>query len=242
MPINAGIRHKGRSNLQMTAINKNLLIGLALMVATWGGFALKPTKHIADQGPKINLESMIPKQFADWKIDESIVPLQPDPERTALLNKIYNQTLSRTYINLHGERIMLSIAYGGDQSDSMQVHKPEVCYSAQGFQMLEIEIGTLDTGYGVIPVKRLIAKMGDRLEPIIYWINIGGTVAVNSIKWKLVRLKYGLTGKVPDGMLFRVSSLGEKASAYPLQESFVKDLFSSMTIDSRKRLIGSTTL
>ncbi len=223
-------------------IIKNLLIGLALILATWAGFALRPTKHVADQGPKINLESMIPKQFADWKIDDTVIPLQADPERLALLNKIYNQTLSRTYVNHNGERIMLSIAYGGDQSDSMQVHRPEVCYTGQGFQMLEVEIGTLNTGHGIIPVKKVVAKMGSRLEPIIYWITIGGTVAVNSLKWKLVQLKYGLTGKVPDGMLFRVSSLGEKASAYPLQEDFIKALMKSITPENRKHLIGNTTL
>jgi len=223
-------------------INKNFLIGLALIVAAWAGFALRPIKHADDQGPKINLESMIPKQFADWKVDDTIIPLQPDPETLAALNKLYNQMLSRTYINDKGERVMLSIAYGGDQSQSMQVHKPEVCYSAQGFQMLELKIGTLDTGYGVIPVKRLLANKGDRLEPIIYWITIGGEVAVNSIKWKFVRLKYGLTGKVPDGMLFRVSSLGKKESAYPLQEGFIKDLLKSISPENRKYLIGNITL
>jgi EpsI family protein len=227
--------------MKVTSI-KNLLIGLTLIAAAFGGFALKPTKHVADQGPKINLENMIPKQFADWKIDDTIIPLQPDPVTLAVLNKLYNQMLSRTYINHRGERVMLSIAYGGDQSDSMQVHKPEVCYTAQGFQLLELEIGTFDTGYGVIPVKRVLVKKGDRLEPIIYWITIGGKVAVNSLKWKLIQLKYGLTGKVPDGMLFRVSSLGEKASAYPVEEDFIKALMKSTTPENRKHLIGSTTL
>lgn len=222
--------------------SKNLLIGLALIIAFWGGFALKPTKHTTDQGPKINLENIIPKQFADWQVDETIVPLQADPERLALLNKIYNQTLSRTYINHKGERIMLSIAYGGDQSDSMQVHRPEVCYTGNGFRMTDVEIVSLDTGYGVIPVKRIFALMGDRHEPITYWITIGDTVAVNTFKWKLQQLKYGLTGRVPDGMLFRVSSLGEKASAYPLQKDFIKVLLQSVSAESRKRLIGSTTL
>ena len=222
--------------------NKNMLIGLAMLVAALGGLLLKPTKLIADQRPKVNLETMIPKQFSEWKIDESIIPLQADPERQALLNKLYNQTLSRTYINQHGDRIMLAIAYGGDQSDSMQVHKPEVCYTSQGFQMLELKLASLNSGYGPIPVKKMVAKMGSRVEPIIYWITIGDTVAVNSIKWKLERLKYGLTGKVPDGMLFRVSSLGDKTNAYPLQESFIKDILSAMTADDRTRLIGSTTL
>lgn len=219
-----------------------MLIGLAMLIAALGGFLLKPTRLIADHKPKINLETMIPKQFSEWKIDESIIPLQADPERQALLNKLYNQTLSRTYVNQNGDRIMLAIAYGGDQSDSMQVHKPEVCYTSQGFQMSELKLGSLNSGYGAIPVKKMVAKMGGRIEPIIYWITIGDAVAVNSIKWKLERLKYGLTGRVPDGMLFRVSSLGDKSDAYPLQERFIKDLLSHMTSDSRIRLIGNTTL
>lgn len=221
---------------------KYLLIGMALIVAAWGGVVLKPTKHVAEQRPKINLESMIPKQFADWQIDDQVVPLQVDPQRLALLNKIYNQALARTYINAQGERMMLSIVYGGDQSDSLQVHKPEVCYPAQGFQMLNLVIGTFDTGYGVIPVKRMLAKMDSRVEPITYWITIGDIVAVNSLKWKLEQLKYGLTGKVPDGMLFRVSSLGEPAREYPRQEDFIKILLKSLTPENRTRLIGSTTL
>ena len=55
----------------MRAINKNnLLIGLAMLLAALGGLMLKPTNLIADQKPKINLETMIPKQFSEWKIDE----------------------------------------------------------------------------------------------------------------------------------------------------------------------------
>jgi len=222
--------------------NKNLLIGFAMLLAALGGFMLKPTKLIADQKPKINLETMIPKQFSEWRIDESIIPLQADPERKAILNKLYNQTLSRTYINQHGDRVMLAIAYGGDQSDAMQVHKPEVCYKSQGFQIQELEMGSLNTSYGNIPLKKLVAQMGARVEPIMYWITIGDKVAVNTAKWKLEQLKYGLTGKVPDGMLFRVSSFGNKSNAYPLQERFIKDLLSHMKNDSRIRLIGNTTI
>lgn len=221
---------------------KYLLIGLALIVAAAGGVALKPTRHVADQGPKIDLETMIPKQFGEWKIDETIAPLQVDPQRLEVLNRIYNQTLSLTYINLKGERIMLSIAYGGDQSDSMQVHKPEVCYPAQGFQVLKLATGMFDTGFGNIPVKRLLAAQGARVEPIIYWLTVGDTVAVGGLKWKLAQLKYGLTGKVPDGLLFRVSSLGDEATAYPVQEDFTRVLLKALSPENRKRLIGSTTL
>lgn len=32
--------------------------------------------------------------------------------------------------------------------------------------------------------------------PVIYWITVGDTAAVNGLEWKLAQLKYGLTGKV----------------------------------------------
>ena len=64
--------------------------------------------------------------------------------KEAIINKIYNQTLTRTYINPRGDRIMLSIAYGRDQSDALQMHKPELCYPAQGFRLLNNQRGTLD--------------------------------------------------------------------------------------------------
>ena len=142
---------------------KNSIIGTVMIISAWAGFALIPAKHVADSKPKIHLETMIPKRFADWKIDDQVAPVQVDPQRLAVLNRIYNQTLSRTYINAQGDRMMLSIAYGGDQSDSMQVHKPEVCYPAQGFQMQDLVVGSFDTGYGMIPVKRMLATMGPRI-------------------------------------------------------------------------------
>jgi EpsI family protein len=227
----------------MNALNfKYLMIGLTLLAAAAGGAALKPTKHIADQGQKVDLETMIPKQFADWKVDETIVPITVSPDVQAKLDTIYNQTLTRTYINQKGERVMLSIAYGGDQSDSMKVHKPEVCYPAQGFEVLKLVTGMFDTGFGHIPVKRLLATQGARVEPIIYWLTVGDTVAVNSLKWKLAQMKYGLTGTVPDGMIFRVSSLGDEVTAYPVQEDFIRVLLKTLSPENRKRLIGSTTL
>ncbi len=225
----------------MASAGKNLLIGIALILAFWGGFALKPTQRIAD-GIQINLETGIPKEFADWKLDETIVPVQADPERLALINKIYNQTLSRTYVNQKGQRIMLSIAYGGDQSDAMQVHRPEVCYTGNGFTMHDLTTVNLVTGYGAIPVKRVLATMRERHEPITYWITIGNAIEVSPALRKLQLLKYGLTGTIPDGLLFRVSSIGTQAEQYPIQQDFVQLLLKSVTPEYRTRLIGSPTL
>jgi len=219
---------------------KHLVIALCMFAAAGMALALKPTNKVADAGPKIDLEVLIPEKFGDWTIDATITPLIANPEQEALINKIYNQTLTRTYVNSRNERIMLSIAYGGDQSDSMAVHKPEVCYPGQGFQIIKNATDTFSTEEGSIPVRRLVATQGQRIEPITYWTTVGDTVAVNGMRRKFQQLKYGLTGKIPDGLLFRISSIqADDAKAYQTQDAFARDLLKSMSPSGRERIIGN---
>lgn len=220
---------------------KHLVIGLAMFAAAGLALALKPTVMVADSGPRIDLETLIPKNFGDWKLDTTIAPLIANPEQQALLNKIYAQTLSRTYVNAQGDRVMLSIAYGGNQSDNLAVHKPEVCYPGQGFHILKNPaIGTFSTGTGEIPVKRLVAGLGPRVEPITYWTTVGDAVEVSGIKWKLQQLKFGLTGRIPDGLLFRVSSIqADEDRAYGVQDDFTREMLQAMSPEGRKRIIGA---
>lgn len=220
---------------------KHLIIGLCMFAAAGIALALKPTTKVADSGSKIDLETLIPKTFGDWKMDATITPLIANPEQEALINKIYSQTLTRTYVNAAGERIMLSIAYGGDQSDNMALHKPEVCYPAQGFQILKNPtISSFATEEGSISVKRLVATQGQRIEPITYWTTVGDKVAVNAVKWKLQQVKYGLTGKIPDGLLFRISSIqADETKAYQTQDAFTRDLLKTMSPSGRERIIGN---
>jgi EpsI family protein len=220
------------------------VVSLGILASMPLAMALTPRMKVADEGPKVNLETLVPKRFGDWSMDTSLVPLQPDPGRTELINKIYNQTLTRTYVDAKGRRIMLSIAYGGDQRESMQVHKPEVCYPAQGFKVVKQSEGRLDTGAGTIPVNRLVAVQGPRVEPITYWMTIGDKVAqINSAARKLEQIKLGLTGRIPDGLLFRVSSITvDEAGAYQAQTDFVQALSQSLSEEARLRLMGHPAL
>ena len=219
---------------------KPLFIGLCMFAAAGAALALKPTTKVADNVPKVNLEELIPEKFGEWTIDTTVAPLVANPQQTALIEKIYSETLSRTYVNRDGDRIMLSIAYGGDQTDTMAVHKPEVCYPAQGFQILKNSADTFSTGAGTIPVKRLIATQGPRIEPITYWTTVGDAVAVSGVTRKLNQLKYGLTGRIPDGLLFRISSIqADEAKAYHAQDAFARDLLRAMSPAGRKRIVGT---
>ena len=217
------------------------LILCALMLASAGMTkALTPTAKQADSQPRFNLDAMIPSSFAEWQVDTSVVPLKLDPEVQAKLDKLYNQTVSRTYINRDGSRVMLSIAYGGDQSEGLGLHRPEVCYAAQGFSVESDKVEDVGTPFGRLPVKRLMAVNGERREPISYWITIGNELIKPGIGQKLAQIRLGLTGTVPDGMLVRVSSIGaDTAAGYRLQDKFVNDLLSAVSQETRTRLIGA---
>ena len=135
---------------------------------------------------------------------------------------------------------MLSIAYGGDQSRAMQVHRPEVCYVSQGFQVGSLSKDFIDTSGAKVPVMKLIAKQGSRIEPITYWVMIGDSAVRGNLEQGFARLKYGLTGKIPDGLLFRVSSIqADEAKAYQAQDTFTRDLLRAMSPSGRQRIIGN---
>ena len=220
----------------------SVVLGGAMVSASALTGALTPTVKLAEQQGQFRLDAIIPIAFGEWEVDASIVPLQANPEQQELLEKIYDQTLSRTYVNRDGQRVMLSIAYGGDQSRALQLHLPEVCYVAQGFNMDESSDGVLDTGHGRVPVKRLVARLNARNEPITYWITVGDKAIKSGIEQKLQRLAYGLSGKIPDGMLVRVSTIErDAASAYQVQDGFIKDMLGVVDGKDRARLMGAAT-
>lgn len=223
----------------MSILLRNYIIMFAMLLSVVLAIAMKPTDKIADHQEKIDLETMIPKQFGDWKEDNKLESLLVNPDKRSLVNKIYNQILSRTYTDKDGQRIMLSIAYGSDQSDNMQVHKPEVCYTAQGFQVVKQINTTLNISGNSISAKKLVAVQGNRIEPITYWIRVGDKTVLGNVSAKLAQLKYTLTGSIPDGLLFRVSSIQkDEEQAYSTQKDFINDLFNVLDKNSQTHLIG----
>lgn len=227
----------------MPALNfRHLLIGLIMLAAAGLALVLTPRLKVADQGPEISLETMIPEQFGEWKQDERIAPRIVSPVFKVNLDKIYNQTLTRNYINGKGERIMLSIAYGGDQGYSTQVHRPEMCYPAKGFQIKSMSRGFIDISGGRLPVMRLVATRKKRIEPITYWVMIGDSAVRGNWEQHLARLKYGLTGKIPYGIVIRVSIISANESqSYRIEEQFVRDMLGEVPIQYRKVLTGSAS-
>ncbi|MBE2260105.1 MAG: EpsI family protein [Rhodobacteraceae bacterium] len=214
---------------------------LALMLAASGmAAALRPTHKIAEQGPKVDLEAMIPRSFGEWREDTLRSLHIVDPQQKEMLDKIYNQLLTRTYINVQGYRVMLSIAYGSDQSDTMQVHRPELCYPAQGFTLHEKNVESLALHVGNLPITRIATSLGPRQEPVSYWITIGDRAVRSGVEKKLVEMSYGLAGKIPDGILVRVSSIDDdKLRAYEMHDRFSKQMLEALAPEAQQRLAGN---
>jgi EpsI family protein len=218
------------------------ILGAAMATTSALTGALTPRHKMADVQAQFSLDRMIPKRFATWSVDDSVVPLTPDPTQKELLATLYEQTLGRTYVNDAGQRVMLSIAYGGDQSKQLQLHLPEVCYVAQGFDMVKDDQGALDTRYGQVPVKRLVMRQNARNEPITYWVTIGDKAVMSGLGQKYQRFVYGLSGRIPDGMLVRVSTIGtDEQGAYQVQARFVNQMLDALAPQDRTRLLGAAT-
>jgi EpsI family protein len=219
---------------------KSIIMLTLMLIAASLAWALRPTVLIADLRPKVDLESLIPKQFGDWRELRQSNAQIINPQQAEMLTKLYSQTLSRTYVNSIGDTVMLSIAYGANQSDAVQLHYPEVCYPAQGFQVQTNIKGTLLTSEGPISVRRLTTTLGQRSEPVTYWTTIGDQVVTGGLGTKFAQMRYGFHGQIPDGLLFRVSSITRDAKAgHAIQQAFAAQLVSAVRPEDRIRLIGN---
>ncbi|OGA99037.1 MAG: EpsI family protein [Burkholderiales bacterium RIFCSPHIGHO2_12_FULL_69_20] len=216
-----------------------LLVLLLSIAAIAAAHFWRPTEHLSDMRARMDLETAFPKAFAGWRLDDRMPVQLVSPDQQALLNKIYNQTLSRTYINAAGDRVMLSVAYGGDQSDGTRAHRPEVCYPAQGFQMVRQREGLIGLPDQQLAVRQLVARQGGRIEPISYWVIVGERVALSGTQQKVAQLGYSVRGIIPDGMLIRVSTIDQDATrAWGTQAGFVSELAAAVAPDVRARLFG----
>ena len=185
------------------------------------------------------LDVMVPTTFGEWREVQEAGQINPEIED--MLRRIYAEVLSRTYVNKTGYKIMLSIARSANQIGIYQAHRPEVCYPAQGFKLQgKMEGGVpLTTTYGSIPVNRLTASLGSRVEPVTYWLTMGDEVVDNQWEKRMVQIRAILTGENPGGLLFRVSSIdGDSNGAFAMQQKFVADLTKSVPAKARSRLAG----
>ncbi len=218
-----------------------ILAAILMAGAAAGGEAMVPTKQMARMRVNFRLDRLVPTAFGDWQVDTRAVGGIVNPQTEAMLDRLYSQLLERTYIDTSGHRIMLSIAYGEDQADdSVQLHYPEVCYPAQGFQLKGNRKEIIETKSGSVRVRRLETQFGEnRFEPVTYWTIIGDQQSLGGWDRKVAEIRHGLKGEIVDGLLFRVSSIDRDAArGFRSQDAFIRDIVAAMAPEARRQLVG----
>jgi len=179
--------------------------------------------------------------FGEWVESPYGARVVVNPVQEENLKRIYSQTFARTFIHKKtGRAIMLSIAYGRDQSNDTQLHTPDQCYPSQGFRVDDNSSADLVTPFGLIKATRLKTSLGTvRTEPLTFFIRVGEGVARGSKERNLERIKLAIKGYRVDGMLFRVSEATNLDDTFALQQQFINDLLSALTPKQRSYIIGT---
>lgn len=225
----------------MNADRRAFLASGLMLVAVAASYAMTPRLRRADVIGPTNLETLFPSSFGKWTVDKVTPNLIVDPQTLATIARTYTQTLSRTYVDGTGQRMMLSVAYGAELSDTgVGLHYPEVCYPAQGFKVISQRRTRLETPNGILKSTLLETAYGtQRYEPVTYWTMIGAHAHYGGLERKLAEVSSGLAGERADGLLVRVSSVDKDSDrAFENQRVFIADLLKNMPPKDRLRISG----
>ena len=218
-----------------------LWLGLAMGTAAIASAIRAPATSVTAAPPALDLSQLFPPGAGIWSLDRHAdVFVRPTDRRTSRVYGVYDQVLERIYVGADGSQLMLCVAYGGRQSDGLNVHRPENCYRAAGFEVSGLTRTRLQLAGKVVPASQLYATRPGRSEPITYWTIFGDEVENEPREVEWMKIRAGLQGRLLDGMLVRISSLDhDTRRAHALQARFADALVQGIDPRYRSRAIGA---
>lgn len=224
-----------------------LLAGSLLLLSSLLGGWLAPATTGRDHPPGL-IAAGLPEVVGMWRH----VPLQHVPVDLTVAtaggprrnDRPYDEVVARNYVAPGRRPVMLAIAYAAQQRQEVKIHRPDLCYPAQGWRVLERDRrllhGLRDPG-GPIETGHLLTKRGAQQEVVVYVMRTADSYALSLWSGRLAILGSGLQGEVPDGALLRVSqrldATEDPAAARAELERFLQDLVRHTRPDARQRLI-----
>ena len=152
-----------------------------------------PRELMAISTEAFDLQKVVPDKFGEWTADPRIRLIAP-PEPDGFARQFYSQEIARGYRDREGNLVMLLVAYGPNQSSRLQIHRPEICYTADGFRVSSPSRVDVTYREGAPPLKllRLTARREARVEPISYWMRVGDDISTNQVDRQLIKLKLAM--------------------------------------------------
>ncbi len=218
---------------------RDFLLGAGLVGVAGAAQALIPRHKVSLLGNR-KLDAMIPHRLPGFAPLAGAGVIAPSP-KGSLADRLYSQTSQRIFQTDDGDVVMLLIAYGGTQSDQLQLHRPESCYPAVGFSIYDggnraIPLG----GDAAVPVRRLTARLDQRVEQIWYWTRLGEYLPLTGGEQRTARFRNALDGIVADGVLVRMSTLTQdEARGDAVNEMFARAMIANIGPEGRRVLLGT---
>lgn len=219
---------------------RDLLFGGACTLAAGTAYALRPRKRLVLLADA-KMADILPQKLGEWSAENVDGLIQPKAEG-ALASRLYSEMIGRIYRHAStGAEVMMLIAYGDNQSDMLQLHRPESCYPAVGFNLVSSVPAVLMLDNGAeVPARHVIAAAQGRQENILYWTRLGEYLPDTSDKQRKVRLETAMQGFIADGALFRFSVAGaDSEAAFRLLGEFVPALLAAVPPGKRQALVGT---
>lgn len=190
---------------------REIVAGLALVATAGAAVAFRPRAEPMAFG-RDALTQAVPARIGPYRFAEaSGLVLLPEGD---VGGKTYVDVLTRTYVAPGLAPVMLLIAYGLSQGAGMAVHRPEDCYPAAGFEIGPTRQVPLSGLAGrTEQAAFLTARRDRRVEQIYFWTRIGDRFPATSLDQRLALVKENWAGRLPLGVLVRLSILGEEAPA-----------------------------
>lgn len=221
---------------------KGLIIGLTLLAAAVGARMLTPTLHGMGDVPQ--LETTLPKTIGEWQLIETAT-VQVALSTDTSMDQPYNQSVMRSYTDDKGHVVNLAVAWGERQRQEIKIHRPELCYPAQGLQVVDLTDVTFPihstNGTNVIGKRMLTRDHNGQFEVVSYWIRIGSVYSDSAWQTRKHIFTEGMAGRIPDGVLVRVSQRAADQSQldaiYKRQENFAQQLVAQTEPRTRELLV-----
>ena len=223
------------NSTRRAALGVAAAMGVAALLAAVG----KP-RGVESGERKLDLDKLFPASFGPWQVDAAMQAFVRPAAAQGRRYQIYDQVLERSFVGPGGQRVMLSVAFGSEQSSSLQLHRPEVCYRAGGYEVSDTHAAVLKLDDRAVPVTRLRAELPGRPEPVTYWTLLGGVVVADADSFRLRRLSFAARRELLDGMLVRVSSIDPDApAAFEQHRLFAEELVRALPPADRAKVIGA---
>ena len=216
---------------------RELLVGSLFLTAAGVTAARLPDTPLDYLGNH-KLEAIVPEVIGRWKFVSASGLVVPTEDQFALT--LYSQQLTRVYWDGVSAPIMLLIAAGNNQTGFLQVHRPEVCYSAAGFKLGQIQPQLVQIGGGrQIVANKLLATREGQSEWMLYWTRVGSQIPASWAKQRLAIAVDNLQQVIPDAMLVRASiNMPDGDEAERVLGEFIQAMIASVSPPLRRAFVA----